>query len=393
MLVLGSALLCSCSRESASKVSATPKGADRRPVPVLVATVVSKIVPLEIVTFGTVEAAATVDVRAEVTGTLKTVHFAKGQDVKAGDLLFTLDARPFEVDLEQAKANLARDQIKAKNSRTEAARTAALLKTGIATPSEAEKIDADTAALDAVVQADDAAIRNAALQVERCTIRSPVDGRVGNLLIDRGNLVKANDMILVTINQVRPIEVAFSVPQKELPGIRTAMAQGKLPLIAILPGDEAVTETGVLTFVDNAIDRGTGMIQLRGTFANSAERLWPGLYVNAKLVLASRPELVVPARAVQTGRNNKYVFILKADVSVDVRTVLVRRLGDEEMVVVSGLAEGDQVVTDGQMRLNSGSLVEVRKSLNGTENGNGPAAAEQGAKTERRAGKGKEAGR
>jgi multidrug efflux system membrane fusion protein len=204
-------------------------------------------------------------------------------------------------------------------------------------------------------------VENAELQLKDCSIRSPVDGRVGNLLVDEGNLVKANDVVLVIINQIHPIEVSFCVPQSDLPGIRRYMARGKLAVRALVPKEESDGEDGELTFVDNAVEKGTGTVQLRATFQNPRERLWPGLYVQVILTLAVQDDAIVAAsRAIQTGRDGKYVFVVKSDGTVEMRGVKVSRAVGRETVVDEGLQAGERVVTDGHLRLIDGTKVEVQ---------------------------------
>lgn len=378
LLVAGTALLASCAKGGATP--ARGKGGERRPAPVTVAVAVTQPVPTEITTFGTVEASAVVAVKAEVSGRLEKAHFAKGQELKAGELLFTLDPRSFEAALQQAQAALARDTVQADNARREAGRVVELLKKGIAAASDSDKSQAEVAALDATLKADEAVVRDAELQLERCTIRAPVAGRAGDLLVDPGNLVKANDATLVTIHQVRPVEVLFSVPQREMAGIRRHMAEGKLAVTAVIPGEETDPESGDLTFIDNALDVATGTIALRGTFANGAERLWPGQYVRVQLFLnMDKDAVTVPARAIQTGSDGKYVFVVKGDQTVEFRPVKAGRSSGENTAVDAGVQPGELVVTDGHLQLTDGAKVEVRTANAKTaETAESPAKARGG---------------
>jgi multidrug efflux system membrane fusion protein len=217
------------------------------------------------------------------------------------------------------------------------------------------------------VQADEAAVDNAKLQVEHCTIASPLSGRTGDLLVDQGNLVRANDQVLVTIAQVRPIRVSFAIPQGSLPAVKKAAALGRLDVRATLPRDEGEPEVGALTFVDNSVDKATGMIQLQATFPNARERLWPGLFVNVSLVLSTDADaIVVPAKAIQTGQKGKYVYVVRADGNAEYRPVTVRRSTTEIAIIDAGLEKGETVVTDGHLRLIQGSKVQIKADLKGT---------------------------
>jgi multidrug efflux system membrane fusion protein len=321
---------------------------------------------MEIRTFGSTEASATVTVRAQVTGILTGVHFRKGQDVAAADKLFTIDRQPFEAALRQAEAALDRDKAQARNAKAEAEREAALLAKGVSSKAEKEKREADADALAALVRADEAAVENAQLQLGYCTIRSPISGRTGELLVDQGNLVKANDVPLVVINQIRPIEVRFAVTQAELPEVKAAMARGALKVQAATPQQEDRPEQGTLSFIDNAMEKSTGTIQMRATFGNPDERLWPGQYLLVKLVVGQQEgAIVVPAQAVQNGRDGTYVFVVRQDETVALRPVTVSRTYDGQ-AVVEGVRVGERVVTDGHVRLADGSKVQIKPAVRRT---------------------------
>ncbi len=359
-------ILASCSKEADK-----PKGDDKG-VPISATQAVTRDVPINISTFGSVEPYATVSVRAEVNGTLDTVHFRKGQDVKKGDLLFTIDPRPFQAALEQAQANLARDVVQADNARKEAARTAELLEKKIASVTDRDKTQADAEALAASVRADQAAVETAKLQVEHCAIRCPIDGRTGDLLIDQGNIVKVADVPLVTVNQIHPSDVLFALPQADLPAVQKYMAAGKLTVAVTIPKEEDRPETGEVTFIDNAIDKTTGTIRLRATLPNTNNRLWPGQYINIGMTLTTiRNAVVVPSRAVQTGRDGKYVYVVKADKTVEVRPVSLRNVIGAEAILDSGVAADEVVVTDGHVRLRPGAKVQIVEAA--TRPGGGPA--------------------
>ena len=370
ILLGGAAMLGSCSKPSSGGEPA--RGGAGAAVPITATAATVKPVPLTIETFGLARPEASVAVKPLVTGALTKVHFRKGQDVKKGDLLFTIDPRPYQAALEQAQANLVKDKVQEAYARRDASRDEELVKKRIAAESEYEKNRSTADALAAVVQADQAAVETARLQVEYCTIRSPLDGQAGDLLVAEGNIVKANESTLVTINQVSPIDVFFSVPQGELPSIRQYMAEGKLPVGASVPGQTDCREVGELTFVDNAVDPAAGTIRLGATFANKDRGLWPGAYVNVCLTLTVRKgAVVIPAQCVQTGREGRYVFVVKADKTVEMRPVTLGPQADQECVVEAGVQAGEMVVTDGQFRLTPGA--KVRLDHDGAKAGPKPA--------------------
>jgi multidrug efflux system membrane fusion protein len=360
--LIASCLLTSCSGKTREEnVSGSLKG---KVVPVTVAVVGTRNVPIEITTFGTVQAHSSIQVKSEVGGNLVKVHFRKGQSIKAGDLLFSIDSRSYKAALDQANANLARDRALEKNALINAERSKELLKQGFISRSDDDTAQANAGSLTAVVKADEAAIVNAKLQVEHCSIRSPINGKAGDILIPEGTLIKANDVPMVTINQIQPIEVFFSIPQAELPAVRKQMAVRKLKVMASLPQDTRPPEAGDLFFIDNTIDKTTGTVQLAGTFSNDQEVLWPGQYVIVTLVLSiQRDALVVPSVAVQTGREGKFVFAVKPDNTVEVRSVIARMAAGEETVIEKGLQAGERVVTDGQLGLVPGSKIDIKNDL------------------------------
>ena len=363
-------------------------------VPVTVAIASQKDVPVEIQVIGNVEAYSTISVKAQVGGQLTNVYFHEGDYVKTGDLLFTIDPRPFQAALDQAtanlaqnqaalgqaKANLARDTAQNKYTEANATRYAELFQSGVVSKDQAEQLRAaadassqalaaDQAAIESVtanIGATRAAIDNARVQLGYTGIRSPIDGRTGNLSVKQGNVVMANSQELVTINQLEPIYVTFAVPEDQLPAIKRYMAERKLNVRAgpqDNPGDE---ESGVLTFIDNAVDMTTGTIKLKGTFANSDHKLWPGQFVRVTLRLTTQPNaIVVPNQAVQTGQNGSYVYVVKQDRTVEMRPVTTGARVDQDMVVDQGLGLGETVVTEGQLRLAPGSRVVVRDGRGG----------------------------
>jgi multidrug efflux system membrane fusion protein len=331
-------------------------------VPVTIADVVQKTVPVQARVIGNVEAYSTVGVKPQITGEIVGVHFTEGQDVKKGQLLFQLDPRPFEADLLRAQANLAQDEAKLQNAEVEAQRYTKLVEAGVVAKEQAEQIQTNHEAMVATVKADRAQVEYARVQLVYTRIYSPIDGRTGNLMLHLGNVVKANpDNPMVTINQVNPIYVTFAVPQQTLPEIKQHMAKGKLKVTATIQGQEDRPEVGTLTFVDNNVDLNTGTIKLKGTFTNANRRLWPGQYVNVALTLTEQPNaIVVPTQAIQTGQAGSYVFVVKPDLTAESRAVKVERNIDNQAVIESGLSAGEKVVTDGQIRLVPGAKVEIK---------------------------------
>jgi multidrug efflux system membrane fusion protein len=353
-LLSGLILLSSCSGDK--------KPPPPQPVPVTVAPVVQRDVPVQLKTIGNVEAYATVSIKARVGGELKQVNFKEGQDVKKGDLLFVIDPRPLEAALKEAQARLARDKALAKKAETDARRYTDLVKRDFVSREQYEQAQATSESLHAVVQADEVAVETARLQLSYCFIPAPLSGRTGNLLADQGNLIKADaDKAMVVINQIQPIYVSFAVPELHLQEIKKYMALGQVKVEAVLAREEKQPEEGLLTFVNNTVDIATGTILLKATFANQEKRLWPGLFVNVVVNLTTEPKAVlVPAQAIQTGQGGQFVFVIKPDLTAETRPVVVGRNLDGEVVVQQGLQPGEQVVTDGQLRLVPGAKVEVK---------------------------------
>jgi multidrug efflux system membrane fusion protein len=348
------------------KEQGPPKG-----VPVLADTVIQKALPVEINVIGNCQAYSTVSVKSMVAGEISQVHFTEGQDVAKGDLLFTIDPRTFEAALKQAQANLERDKVQAENARVNFQRYEVLMAKQAVPRQQYDQFRTTAEAAEATVRLDEAAVENAKVMLSYCFIRSPIDGRTGNLLITRGNVIKANDLPLITINQIRPIYVAFSVPEQNLAEIKKYRATGKsLKVEALPPNDTRGAEKGVLTFIDNTVDNTTGTILLKGTFSNKYRRLWPGQFVNVRLVLTTQPNaIVVPAQAVQTGQQGHYVFVIKPDLTVEARPVVVNRTINNDTIIDKGLKAGERVVTDGQLQLVPGAKVEVKGSVTGSEKG------------------------
>jgi len=337
------------------------------PVPVTAGTVLQKSVPVQIRAVGNVEAYSTVSVKSQIGGVLTQVHFREGQDVSKGALLFTIDPRPYEAALKQAEANLTKDTAQLENSREEVRRYAELVKKGYVAQEQYDQIRTNAAAFEATVNADKAVVENAHLQLKYCFIYSPLTGRTGSLMANQGNLIKASaDTAMVVINQIQPIYVTFSVPEQYLPEIKRYMSGGKIKVQAFITKGEDNPEEGLLTFVDNSVDPGTGTIKLKATFVNKSRRLWPGQFVDTVATLTTQPNAIVaPSSAVQTGQNGQYVFVIKADQTVESRTVAVGRTIANETVIDKGLQAGEKVVTDGQLRLVPGAKIQIKEETVG----------------------------
>jgi multidrug efflux system membrane fusion protein len=358
--------------------------------PVRVAQAQTRMAPVEVATVGNVEAWSTIAVKAQIGGVLVKVHFREGEMVKQGELLFEIDARPYEQAIRQIEANLARSrallaQAEANLGRAQAQeahyakqaeRYEKLAEEGIFSREQAEQMAVELrarrssvraeaaarASAQAAIEAEQAALETARLNLSYCTIRSPIAGRTGRLLVKEGNLVKANDVELVSIHQIQPVYVSFAVPEQHLLRIRQRMAGGGLTAFAAIPGDEAGAAAGAVSFVDNAVDRATGTIPLKATFANAAGRLWPGQFVDVRLRLEERPNaVVVPAAAMQVGQQGAFVYVVKPDQTVEQRAVKAGPRLKGEVAIEEGLSAGETVVTEGQLRLAPGMKVQVRR--------------------------------
>lgn len=337
------------------------KQAPPRVVPVRVGDVIKRDVPVQIKAIGNVEAINTVSVKAQVGGEVTEVRFREGQEVKQGDLLFQIDPRPYESAVKQAEAQLARDQAQATNAEAQAKRYEILVQKDYVPKDQYDQFRANADALAAAVQADKANVENSRLQLAYCTIRSPFDGRVGSVLVNKGNVVKANDLVMVTINKIAPIYVTFSVPEQYLSEIKRHSAEVPLRVEALILGDEKRPAQGTLTFINNSVDVSTGTIQLKGTFDNKDRRLWPGQFVNVLLTLMTeRSVVVMPSAALQTGQQGQYVFVVKPDLTVESRPVTVERSYGDLAVIGKGVSGGEKVVVDGQLNLIPGAKVELK---------------------------------
>ena len=357
VLLTACLLLTSCSGEK--KKPPIP------PVPILAATVVEKTVPVELKAIGSVEAYSTVNIKSRVGGQLIKVNFAEGQDVEQGRLLFVIDPRPYDAALRQAEANLAKDKALANKAKTDAVRYAELIRKQFVSQQEYDQAKATAESLGATVQSDQVAVQNAKLMLSYCYINAPITGRTGNLLAHMGNMIKADaDTAMVVINQIQPIYVSFAIPQQDLPQIRKYMETEKVPVQAFIGGDDKNAETGVLTFVNNTVDTATGTFQCKATFSNPHRRLWPGLFVNVVVQLSTQPNaILVPSQAVQSSQEGQIVFVVKPDLTVEVRQVEAGRTINGDVIITKGLKAGERVVTDGQLRLVPGAKVHIKTGL------------------------------
>jgi membrane fusion protein, multidrug efflux system len=386
----------------------TPKAAGRgEVVPVETALVTQQEVPLQIKAIGNVEALSTIGIRSQVEGTLTRVGFVPGQEVKKGDLLFSIDSRPLQAQLSEAEANLlkamaavrqgndivAKDQATANNSRTILNRDARLIEAGVISREEYDNANAKLQADEATVRADrssvanllaaqkaeQAAVENARVQLSYTTIRAPLAGKTGNLAVTAGNLVRANDTTpMVTITTSAPIYVTFSVPEKDLMRIRQYASSTSFATEVVIPGDEANHAFGKLSLVDNTVDATTGTVRLKATFQNDDRRLYPGQFVNVVLTLGIQSgAIVVPSQAVQIGQDKSFVYVVKSDGTAEMRVIKPGAIADTMTVIEDGLKPGEQVVTDGQLRLVPGAKVQP-KGQGGPAGQGSPGAGGQG---------------
>jgi multidrug efflux system membrane fusion protein len=331
-------------------------------VPVTVAKAVAKSVPVQVEVIGNVEAYSNVSVRTQMAGEIERALFTQGQDVKKGQLLFTLDRRPFEATLHQYEANLARDQAQLANARAQAERNNKLFEAGIISKDQYETVHTNAQALEATVRAGRAAIESARVNLSYCSVYSPIDGRTGSYQVYPGNIAKMNDSVLVVINQIHPIYVTFAVPEQDLAEVKRYQARGPLAVEAPIPNDPRPPAVGQLAFIDNAVDTATGTIKMRATFPNIDNRLWPGQFVNVVIRLTTQANAtVVPSQSVQTGQVGKYVFVVKPDETADLRPVVAGGTLHGETVIEKGVTPGETVVTDGQLLLAPGSKVQIKK--------------------------------
>ncbi len=351
-------VLSGCSGGEPAKGSSPPEA--KPPAPVRVAQAVQRPVPVELRAVGEVEASARVMVRSQVAGVIAQVHFREGEEVRRGDLLFTLDAQPLRATLARAEAELERNRVEAETARREAARFSELLAAGFVSRDEAEAVQGRADSLQAALAASRAAVEQARIALGYSTIRAPQSGRTGALLVHPGAVVRANDgPDLVSIQALSPIDIGFSLPERQLPQLRRHLAAGALQLQALLPGEQD-PEVGSIAFLNNAVDAATGTIRLKGRFANPHGRLWPGQFVELRLVLETLAEAVtVPTAAVQTGQQGSFLYVVDAEGGVAVRPVTVGIASGVDSVIEAGLQAGETVVVEGQQRLGPGAKVKI----------------------------------
>lgn len=358
----GLLLLTACSGGPSAE---EPKSKEKPAVPVTVASVFTKDVPMQVTSVGNVEAYSTVAVKSRVSGELVGVHFQEGQEVKEGDLLFTIDKAPYEVALKEALARLERDRALARKARDDVRRNMPLAEKDIVSRQSLDQYVSTAEAAEALVKADQAALENLQLQLGYCFIRSPISGRTGSLLIQKGNLVKGNDenKSLLTVHQIEPIYVTFAVPEKYLGEINRRTKETRMEVQVQTPEHQGGKEpiAGAVSFVNNTVEMSTATIRLKATFQNRDRRLWPGQTVNVLLTLGVQPKaVVVPSQAIQSGQSGSYAFVVKQDQTAELRLVSVSRSTNGEAVIEKGLSPGETVVTDGQLLLTSGARVSVK---------------------------------
>ena len=362
---------------SAGKSGALSARPGTGPVPVVAGMVARKDVPIYLDGLGTVQAFNTVTVHARVDGQLEKIGFVEGHDVHAGDMLAQIDPAPFQTQVEQNEAKKAQDEAQLANARLELKRDTELLGSKVVSQSVYDAQEALVNQLDAAVKADQAAIDNAKVQLAYTTVLAPIDGRTGIRLVDAGNIVHANDANgIVVITQLRPISLVFTLPEQSLEEIQAHLSAGELLSVLAVDRDNNKTlSEGKLAVVDNQIDTTTGTIRLKATFPNDNLRLWPGQFVNARLLLTTRKDgIVVPAQAIQRGPEGAYAFVIEDDMSAQVRPVKVARIDQEQALIDDGLRPGERVVVDGQYKLQPGSQVKLSDSTSPTQtNRKGPA--------------------
>lgn len=351
---------------SARKAQPNQAKAVKRPVPVLAALAVQKDFPQEIRAIGNVESYAKVSIKPRITGELQKIHFKEGQEVARGDLLFTIDSRPLEAALREARARLEKDKALAVKAEADYRRYENLATGGFVSAEQYDQIRSNLTSLQAAIMGDEAAVESAKIQLGYTSIYSPISGRTGMILLDQGNMIKANDdnKSLVVIEQVQPIYVIFSVPESNLPKIIEGMKAGTLPVTVTTDGSTTGPEKGRLTFVDNSVDVKTGMIRLKGTFDNLSRRLWPGQFVNVALTLGNfRNVVTVPSQAVQNSASGLFVYTITPENTVEFKAVKTAISHGGETIIENGVSAGEKVVVDGHLRLTPGASVEISDGL------------------------------
>ena len=368
--VLGLAiLLAGCGEKAAG---AAPGGGAKggrggQAAPVIAGTAQKKIVPLVLDAIGAVEPMRATAVRTQVTGVVFKIAIQEGQDVQQGTLLFEIDPRPFENALRTAEADIAKVKFQLETARTQVARYRSLTADQMVSKEQFEKISDTARSLESEVAATESRLATAKLQLEYCSLRAPLSGRTGNINIREGDLVRANEVgaPMVTINQISPIYVTFSVPQQYLGALTRYRASGMLKVRVVPPGVDEKPEEGDLTFMDNTVDSSTGTLKLKGTFPNASHRLWPGQFATVTLTLASPEALTIPSSALQTSQTGQHVYVVRADKTAELRPVTVERAYEGEVVISKGLTEGEMIVIEGQLRVIPNKPVDVKEAATG----------------------------
>jgi multidrug efflux system membrane fusion protein len=355
-----------CGNKEQTQASGASGG--RPPAPVVVASVEQRDIPVQIMAIGNVEAYQTVQIRSQVSGQIQKIFFKEGEDVRQGQRLFQLDKRPFQADLDKAIGQMKHDQAQAEHSGIQAGRYSGLEKDGVVSDEQAEQSRAQAKADASAVEADKAAVEAARVQLLYTDIDAPINARAGVLMINLGNLVKANDTpYLVQLNQVTPIYVTFSVPESELDRVRQRFSSGQLRVLAYPKGQSGSPTAGRLTFIDNGVDMTTGMVKLKGTYQNKDRRLWPGQFVDVALELSTQKNaVVVPTKAIQTGQQGEYVYVVRTDSTAESRSVRTAGVYQNLTLISEGLKAGERVVVNGQMRVAPNARVAVQGTLPGT---------------------------
>jgi multidrug efflux system membrane fusion protein len=361
-------MLAGCGAKETIPAVGQPAGAGGRPpAPVVVANVEQRDIPVQIAAIGNVEAYQMVQIRSQVNGQIENIFFKEGQEVHTGQLLFQLDKRAFQADLERAIATQQHDEAQAENSRTQAERYNALEKQGVISREQADQVRAQTKADASAVNADKAAVNAARVQLQYTDIAAPIDARTGALLINKGNLVKANDTpFLVQLNQISPIYVTFSIPETSLEEVRR-FSTGSLRVLASPKRPSGNPAEGKLTFIDNGVDTQTGMVKLKASFRNKDRRLWPGEFVDVVMNLSvHRNALVVPTKAIQTGQQGEYVYVVTSQDIAEARPVKTFGIYQNLTLVSTGLTAGERVVVNGQLRVAPNGRVVVQSTMPGS---------------------------
>jgi multidrug efflux system membrane fusion protein len=361
LITVAIASLSACGKRDQAQAA----NASARPAaPVVVAVAEQRDVPVQLSAIGNVESYQTVQIRSQVNGQIQSIFFKEGQDVHKGQLLFQLDKKPLQADLEKAMGMLQHDEAQAANSRLQAERYNVLEMQGVASKEQADQVRAQAKADASAVYADKAAVDAAKVQLQYTDIKAPIDARTGALLMNVGNLVKANDTpFLVQLNQVTPIYATFSIPENQLDAIRK-FAAGNLKVLAFPKGQNTNPAEGKLTFIDNGVDMQTGTVKLKATFANKDRRLWPGQYVDVVLNLSTRKQaILVPTKAIQTGQQGQYVYVVTPQSTAESRNVETSGTYQSSTVIAAGVSAGEKVVVDGQLRVAPNSTVMVQSTV------------------------------